>query len=113
FVAQTVIHPSAVLVQRPAQAPWRLAVAGIALNALLAGFIVLYVNFPPGYDAPYGLSLEAPVLFRALWPYPTLTLGPGPFAALGVFLILLPWGVYLFAARVSGDSQTEAERRQK
>lgn len=88
-----------------------LSIAGLSLVILLAAFILLYVNFPPGYNAPYGLSLDSLPLFRSLWPYPTLSLEPATFATLAAVVMLLLWGVYLAASLIIRRSEPSGSRR--
>ena len=89
---------------------WALVASGFTMLALLAGFVVLYTNLPVGYDAPYGLSLDSPPLFRTLWPYPILPLAPEVFTwPAGVVLVLL-WSVYLLAAALVRRVHTRDRR---
>lgn len=79
-----------------------LAGVGLALQALLLGFILLYVNVPAGYNSPYGLSLASVPLFRSLWPYPTLTLEPRDFTLAATVAILGLWLIYIGASAIVG-----------
>jgi len=67
---------------------------GSLVQALLAALILLYVNFPAGYNVAYGLSLDSVALFRTLWPYPTLSLPADTFRMLAIANILALWAVY-------------------
>jgi hypothetical protein len=84
---------------------------GLIFAALLAGFVVLYANVPAGFDALYGLSLESPGLFRALWPYPTFALDSGVFGRLAALLIVALWAIYLGAWAIVGSCSLPATRR--
>ncbi len=86
--------------------------AGLAMHALLAGLILLYVNFPAGYNVPFGLSLESLPLFRTLWAYPVLVLEWNVFAVLAIFNILVMWGVYLGAVAIGRGCRCATIRRQ-
>jgi hypothetical protein len=88
-----------------------LVAAGLALAGFLAGFVALYANVPAGYDAPYGLSLESPGLFRTIWPYPTFALEPRSFGLAAALLIVALWGIYLGAWAVVGCCRLPASRR--
>jgi hypothetical protein len=68
-----------------------LLAGGLVLTTLLAAFVVLYANVPAGYNAPYGLSLDSPLLFRQLWPYPTFELEPRRFGMFAALLVLGLW----------------------
>jgi hypothetical protein len=89
-----------------------LIVAGLALQALLVAFVLLYVNVPIGYDVPFGLSHGSPALFRTLWPYPSLSLEPGVFRNLAAAIIVALWAVYLAAWIVVRRSMPGSRRRQ-
>ncbi|MGQ9677021.1 MAG: hypothetical protein ACUVX1_15275 [Chloroflexota bacterium] len=85
-----------------------LVAAGFGLEALLVGFILLYVNVPAGYNSPYGLSLASVPIFRTLWPYPTLMLEPRGFTLAATVAILGLWLIYVCASaivsrRLAGD----------
>jgi hypothetical protein len=73
---------------------------GLALLGLFVAFIVLFTNFPAGYNAPPGLSLESVALFARFWPYPSLAIAPDTFAALARILIVLLWAVYIMSEDV-------------
>src|SRR5262249_25397671 len=77
-----------------------MVVAGVMFLVLLAGFVVLYVNVPDGYNSPYGLAPHSVVLFRALWPYPEVQLSPDAFRTLSLSTLGALWIVYLVAAVV-------------
>jgi hypothetical protein len=91
---------------------YALIAAGLGLAVLLAGFILLYANFPDDYQALYGLSLDSPALFRTLWPYPAFSLDSATFASLAVLAIVSIWGVYLAAWAIVRGCQPAATRRQ-
>jgi hypothetical protein len=82
-----------------------LIAAGLAMQALLGACIVLYTNVPPGYNVPYGLSLDSPDVFRVLWPYPVISVEPGLFAPLAALAIVWLWAVYLGAWAIIGRCQ--------
>jgi hypothetical protein len=86
--------------------------AGLAIGALLVGVILLYVNTPPGYDVPHGLSVESIGLFRSLWSYPTFAVDAGPFSLLAAVAILLLWGMYFGACALVWRSRATFGRRQ-
>jgi hypothetical protein len=73
--------------------------AGVVLQALLVVFTVLYANVPAGYNAPYGLALYSVEFFRALWPYPKVSLSPDAFRTVSLCVVVSLWSVY-FAAIV-------------
>jgi hypothetical protein len=85
---------------------------GLAIGVLLAGVILLYANFPAGYNVPYGLSLESLPLFRGLWLYPTLTLSAGAFGQGATLVLVLLWGAHLAAWVVIGRCRLPARRFQ-
>lgn len=72
--------------------------SGAVIGILLAAFIVLFVNFPDGYNDAYGLSFESISIFRAFWEYPTVELSASTFPILAGADILALWGVYLAIA---------------
>jgi hypothetical protein len=84
-----------------------LVVSGAVIGILLAVFIVLFVNFPDGYNDAYGLSFESISLFRAFWAYPTIHLSARGFPILAAADILTLWAVYLavsvVAPKIVGD----------
>jgi hypothetical protein len=88
-----------------------LVAAGLALAALLGWLVVLYANVPAGYNAPYGLSLASPRLFRQLWPYPTFALEPQHFGTAAALLVLALWGAYLAAWAVARGCRPGATHR--
>lgn len=85
--------------------------AGVALLGLFIAFIVLFTNFPAGYDAPPGLSLESVALFSRLWPYPSLILAPDAFATAARILIVLLWAVYIMSEDVARRCHSLVTRR--
>jgi alpha-1,6-mannosyltransferase len=89
-----------------------LIVAGLAIGGLLAAVILLYVNVPPGYDVPYGLSLNSPELFRSLWRYPIFSAEPGTFGMLAALTIVLLWVVYFGAWAIVRGCTAPGSRRQ-
>ena len=89
-----------------------LVAAGLVLTALFGAFVVLYANVPDGYNAPYGLSLASPRLFRQVLPYPSYDLDPGRFGALAALLVLALWLVYLSAWAIVGRWLQPAARKQ-
>jgi hypothetical protein len=72
--------------------------AGLAFQALLIVFMLLYVNVPPGFNVPYGLCLQSVALFRTLWSYPTLSLSAMTLSTAAALTVLALWGVYIAAA---------------
>jgi len=88
-----------------------LCLAGLAMLIVLAGFILLYVNFPEGYDVPYGLSLASIPLFRTLWPYPRLSLEPSVFPVLASLSIVTLWGAYIAASAIVDRCRHVAARK--
>jgi hypothetical protein len=95
----------------PTAHPRALLVAGLALQALLVAFVLLYVNVPIDYDVPFGLSRESPALFRIVWPYPTVTLAPGTFRTVATLVMVALWGVYLAAWTIARRSLPMSRRR--
>lgn len=93
---------------------WRLAVligAGLLMQTLLLVFILLYVNFPAGYNVGYGLSLDSIPLFRELWGYPVVSLEPNTFARCAAVAMLGLWVVYLSAAALIERRRLASQRR--
>ncbi len=88
-----------------------LGVAGCTMQALFVAFIVLYVNFPADYDVVYGLSPASVPLFRTIWPYPTLQLGPDVFRVFAVMTILALWLVYGLAVHFCAAESSSYQGR--
>ena len=99
----------------PATAERRLTnqfiLTGVALLGLFVAFIALFTNFPQGYDAPPGLSLQSVALFGRLWTYPSLPIAPETFAAVGRILIVLLWAVYIMSEDVLRRCRSLITRR--
>jgi hypothetical protein len=85
--------------------------AGVALGALFVTFIILYTNFPAGYDVPPTLSFISAPLFRRLWPYPSLAISPAVFAGVAKVLIVALWAVYIAGEDVLRRCRSLATRR--
>lgn len=94
---------------RPAWAtrPRLLSLAGCCLLGVFAVFIILLVNFPPRSDLLFGVSHDAPTLFRNLWPYPTFAISPRVFRLAVLACVLGLWLAYAaaVAALPRGDER--------
>jgi hypothetical protein len=86
--------------------------AGVALQALLIVFTLLYANVPPGFNAPYGLCLHSVGLFRRLWSYPAVSLSATAFSAAAALTLLALWAVYLAAALLVRRPAPDARPRE-
>src|SRR5207248_2100744 len=80
--------------------------------ALIVVFACLYVNVPNGFNTAHGLHPPSVELFRALWPYPSLTLSASSFSSIATAVVAMFWLVYLLAifATREGDSQAQIVR---
>jgi len=74
----------------------RLAISGSVLLASIAALTLLYVNFPPYVETPYGVHRHAVAFFRLLWSYPSVDFSPAVFQLLAALGILVFWGAYLY-----------------
>jgi hypothetical protein len=78
------------------QATVRLAISGSVVLAAIALLTLLFVNFPPNLETPYGVHRHAVSFFRLLWSYPVVDFSPAVFRILTGVGILTFWGAYLF-----------------
>src|SRR5262245_13999979 len=78
--------------------PTRLIIAGVAIEALLVVFVLIYVNVPPGFNVPYGLHPPSVALFRTLWNYPQFQASADTLSLAAMLTVLALWGVYVVTA---------------
>src|SRR5579884_3687609 len=78
-----------------------LVASGAIIGVLLAIFVLVFVNFPDGYNNTYGLSLGSIPLYRALWAYPIIHLSAREFPIIAGADILALWAVYLVISVVA------------
>ncbi|HVC32278.1 MAG TPA: hypothetical protein VNL16_02085 [Chloroflexota bacterium] len=109
----TVLGLASLDARRQGRTDWALvllAAAGLVMGALFAGFTVLYVNVPKGYNVIFGLSLDSAPLFRSVYRYPTISVDAHSFSVFAGGTLLLLWVVYLSASLVLGAGQITATR---
>ena len=97
---------------RRRRSPAALIGAGLAFQALLIVFTLLYVNVPPGFNVPYGLSVQSVGLFRRLWSYPSLSLSADTLSTAAALTVLALWVVYGAAALLVSRRPTGARPRE-
>lgn len=96
------MNPERLTAARPASASGAqqrcvllLVSAGLVIQILLTAFILLYVNFPAGYNSLYGINRQSIPFFRTLWSYPVLRLRARTFEILATTEVLTLWAVYI------------------
>lgn len=82
--------------------PVVLALSGVALIAAMATLLVLYANFPSGYQNTYGFTRSAYALFGEFIHYPILELSASQFQSAALALILASWVAYVGAVSLCG-----------
>ncbi|MEA3338249.1 MAG: hypothetical protein U9R25_20360 [Chloroflexota bacterium] len=88
-----------------------LAGLGLALTVLFVLYILLFINYPPGYDSPYGLNLQSITLFGDLWSYPRLAISPEDFRRGAILTTVGLWLVFLVTVPVAQRLEKGAQRR--
>lgn len=92
------------------QAERSLKIAAGGLIVALFAFVVLFVNVPPGYNTPQGLSLASVEIFRAALPYPTFEISAATFTRTAMAIVVVLWLAYFVAIAVVVSGSLDSAR---